>query len=88
MGHALLCDFGLSRILDDLPSGHTTSVQGGTLRYLAPELLGGSGLNGEACPTAKSDVFAFACTCIQVSGVRGYKPMISKRSESFPADPF
>src|SRR5258707_6533547 len=78
MGHALLCDFGLSRILDGLASGHTSHVQGGTLRYLAPELLGGSGPNGEVHPTPKSDVFAFACTCIQVSGMRGYKPMISK----------
>ncbi len=69
MGHALLCDFGLSRILDGLPSGHTTSVQGGTLRYLAPELMGGMDPDEHVYPTIKSDVFAFACTCIQVGGI-------------------
>jgi len=66
MGHAMLSDFGLSWILDDLPSGHTTSVQGGTLRYLAPELMSGSDPDEHVYPTAKSDVYAFACTCVQV----------------------
>jgi len=66
MGYAMLSDFGLSWILDGLPSGHTTSVQGGTLRYLAPELMGGSDPDEHVYPTTKSDVFAFACTCVQV----------------------
>ncbi len=70
MGHGLLCDFGLSRILDGLPTGHTTSVQpGGTLRYLAPELMDGMDSDEGVCPTTKSDVFAFACTCVQVGGI-------------------
>ena len=60
MGHALLCDFGLSRILDGLPSGFTTAQHVGTLRYVAPELLEGK-------PTTESDVYAFGCTCIRVS---------------------
>ena len=69
MGHALLCDFGLSRVLDGLPSGHTTSPQGGTPRYLAPELLDGTDPNELVCPTTKSDVYAFACTCMPVGGI-------------------
>ncbi len=69
MGHGLLCDFGLSRILDGLPSGHTTSLQGGTARYLAPELMGGMDPDEDVNPTTKSDVFAFACTCVQVGGI-------------------
>ncbi len=66
MGHALLCDFGLSRILDGLPSGHTTSMQGGTPRYLAPELVDP---DDDVFPTTNSDVFAFACTCVQVGRI-------------------
>ncbi|KAF8331100.1 kinase-like domain-containing protein [Cantharellus anzutake] len=63
-GHAQLCDFGLSRILDGLPTGQTTSIQGGTPRFLAPELLGFS--EEDLPPTAQSDVYAFGCTCIQI----------------------
>lgn len=63
----MLSDFGLSWILDGLPSGHTSSAKpGGTLRYLAPELVGGSDPDEHVYPTTKSDVFAFACTCVQV----------------------
>ena len=67
MGRGLLCDFGLSRILDGLPSGHTTSEQAGTVRYLAPDLL------EEWKPTTESDVYAFAYTCIRVSSMAEYK---------------
>ncbi|KAF8328934.1 kinase-like domain-containing protein [Cantharellus anzutake] len=56
-GRAQLCDFGLSRILDGLPTGQTTSDQGGTLRFLAPELLESS--EEDSHPTTKSDVYAF-----------------------------
>src|SRR5258708_37881999 len=63
IGCAQLCDFGLSQILDGLPSGHTTSLQVGTLRYQALELLDGE----KWCPTTESDIFAFACTSVQVS---------------------
>src|SRR5258705_698517 len=65
IGCAQLCDFGLSRILDDLPSGHTTSLQAGTLRYQAPELLGDD-TQEKWRPTIEGDVFAFACTSVQV----------------------
>ncbi|KAF8326036.1 kinase-like domain-containing protein [Cantharellus anzutake] len=64
MGRAQLCDFGLSRILDGLPTGQTTSDQGGTLRFQAPELLGAS--EDDSRPTTKSDVYAFGCTCVQI----------------------
>src|SRR5258708_24968126 len=39
IGCAQLCDFGLSRILDDFPSGHTTSLQVGTLQSQPLDLL-------------------------------------------------
>ncbi|KAF8326090.1 kinase-like domain-containing protein [Cantharellus anzutake] len=63
MGRAQLCDFGLSCILDELPTGLTTSVRGGTLRFLAPELLDAS---KDPHPTTNSDVYAFGCTSIQI----------------------
>ena len=66
IGCAQLCDFGLSQILDDLPSGFT-SLEMGTLRYMAPELLDGD--NDTWDPTTECYVFAFACTSVQVSGM-------------------
>ncbi|KAF8316927.1 kinase-like domain-containing protein [Cantharellus anzutake] len=63
LGCAQLCDSGLSCILDGLQTGHTTSVPGGMLQFLVPELLGA---NPHA--TTKSDVYTFGCTYIQVSG--------------------
>ena len=68
MGHALLCDFGLSWIREDYTT--SSSLQGGPLRYLAPELLM-EGITSEehVYPTEKGDVFSFACTCVQVGGI-------------------
>lgn len=46
---------------DGLPSGHTSSDFGGSLRFLAPELLDNS------AKSAATDVYAFGCLCIEVS---------------------
>ncbi|KAF8316461.1 kinase-like domain-containing protein, partial [Cantharellus anzutake] len=59
-GHALICDFGLSRILDDNPTGLTSTVVGMTLRFSAPELL-----HSER-KTVETDVYAYGCACIEV----------------------
>lgn len=56
-----MCDFGLSLILDEGPTGYTSSEFGGTLRYLAPELLEKDGVR-----TTATDVYALGCTCAQV----------------------
>ena len=78
--HAALCDFGLSRLhalLDHevlagfssqgpvVPqsTGFTATSFGGTLRYLAPELL----LLDDVRPTLETDIYAFGCTCAEVS---------------------
>ena len=58
-GRACLCDFGLSIMDDGLPTGHTSSDFGGSLRFLAPELLENSR------KTAATDVYAFGCLCIE-----------------------
>jgi len=59
-GDAALCDFGLSVMLDERPTGFTSSDFGGTLRYLAPELLHVTNR------TTATDVYALGCTCAQV----------------------
>ncbi|KAF8335709.1 kinase-like domain-containing protein [Cantharellus anzutake] len=59
-GHACICDFGLSIILDNNPTGFTSSVIGMTLIFSAPELLDCSE------KTTESDVYAYGCTCIEI----------------------
>lgn len=60
---AMLCDFGLARILEENPSGLTTrSAQIGTLRYVSPELM----MSNNARHTRESDVWAWACLLLEV----------------------
>ena len=59
-GNASLCDFGLSLTLDGGPTGYTSSDFGGSLRYLAPELL------ESTVRTTATDMYALGCTCMQV----------------------
>ncbi|KAF9508174.1 hypothetical protein BS47DRAFT_1303155, partial [Hydnum rufescens UP504] len=61
-GHAALCDFGLSTVLDNSPTGFTSSAFGGTLRFMAPELLS----EAEERRSIQSDVYAYACTYAEV----------------------
>jgi serine/threonine protein kinase len=63
---ALLCDFGLARILlDEGSSGMTTTTAHvGTERYLAPELVSGEDLE---YPTTASDIYAVGCLGLEVS---------------------
>lgn len=57
---AVICDFGLSSLKDSHATGFETSRRGGTLRFLAPELL------DDNPTTTQSDVWAFACVCMEV----------------------
>jgi len=59
-GRASLCDFGLSIILDGEPTGHTSSNNQGSLRFLAPEL------QEHRARTVQTDIFAYGCTCIPI----------------------
>ncbi|KAG8894521.1 hypothetical protein FRB99_001202, partial [Tulasnella sp. 403] len=59
-GEAMICDFGLSKLLQDIPSGFTTSNgQKGTTRWMAPEQFG-----EKAVYTTQSDIYAFGCLII------------------------
>lgn len=65
-GHACLADFGLATMVDNGSIAFTKtqvpdSKSGGTLPYMAPELHGGGKVND------KSDIYAFACVCYEVS---------------------
>ncbi|KAG8908157.1 hypothetical protein FRB99_008700 [Tulasnella sp. 403] len=55
---AVLCDFGLAKTMENMPSGLTTSTfnQAGTLSYESPELLLGTSLR-----VRESDVWAWGC---------------------------
>ncbi|KZV86120.1 WD40 repeat-like protein [Exidia glandulosa HHB12029] len=60
-GVARLCDFGLSRLLEQSQSTTHTGAKG-TLRFMAPELV----LEDDARHTYSSDIWTCGCLCIEV----------------------
>ncbi|KAJ7936914.1 kinase-like domain-containing protein [Mycena leptocephala] len=60
--HAQLADFALA-IVTDATLGTTSTTQSGSLRWMAPELLD---YQLEFKRTQASDVYAFACLCIEI----------------------
>ncbi|KAF8198255.1 kinase-like domain-containing protein [Mycena galopus ATCC 62051] len=60
--HAQLADFGLA-IVTDATLGTTTTTNGGSVRWMAPELFD---YQLEFKRTEASDVYAFACLCIEI----------------------
>ena len=95
-GRAVLCDFGLGRITSAhaaasaLPDA--TSVRGGTVAYLAPELLAGS----RRASTAASDVYALGCVgyCLLAGvpqpwhGIESYTTAMAARVRRGERPPF
>lgn len=66
-GSACLCDFGLSRVLEESAVTHTitfTTAAAGTLRWTAPELLG---FDASTRKSVQTDVYAFGCVALEVS---------------------
>ncbi|KAF9503930.1 hypothetical protein BS47DRAFT_1355718 [Hydnum rufescens UP504] len=61
-GRAVLCDFGLARILDSGPTGFPSFTIGCTLRFKAPEEFAND-LEGGSIPT---DVYSYACIYAQI----------------------
>jgi len=57
-GVVWVADFGLAKVLDDVPLSHTGSMVG-TLRYMAPEQL-----NGQA--EARSDIYSLGLTLYEL----------------------
>ncbi|KAF8120541.1 kinase-like domain-containing protein [Boletus edulis] len=77
-GHALISDFGLSTVVEELSLTDATlraaqlgtSLLAGSTRWMAPELILSliEDVDGAPCPvTRESDVFSFACVCLEVA---------------------
>ena len=67
-GHARLADFGMALIADATAYNYGSVHGGGAVRWKAPELLDPEELGlPTSRPTFASDVYSFACTCVQVS---------------------
>ncbi|KAJ7778413.1 kinase-like domain-containing protein, partial [Mycena metata] len=62
---ACLTDFGLSAFSDAYTS--TTSNQGGSLQWMAPELLNPDRFGTKFSRTPATDVYAYGCVCLEVS---------------------
>ncbi|KAJ7778410.1 kinase-like domain-containing protein [Mycena metata] len=62
---ACLADFGLSTFADANPS--STLNQGGSLHWMAPELLDPGRFGTKFCRTPATDVYAFGCVCLEVT---------------------
>lgn len=58
---ALICDFGLARAVQDLPTGYTTQAGPGTDAYRAPELW------LQSKPSLAGDVYAFGGMVLKVN---------------------
>lgn len=56
-GNALLCDFGFSRIRHEITRSFSEIREGGRVRFLAPELLGGPERFRTSLP---SDIFSLS----------------------------
>ena len=67
--HPRLADFGLT-ILADATQQYSTD-RGGTARFVAPELLNPLQFNKTFQRTFESDIYAYACVCVEVSGLLG-----------------
>ncbi|KAI9459009.1 kinase-like domain-containing protein [Boletus coccyginus] len=76
-GDALISDFGLSTVVEELSLNDATlravqlgtSLLAGSTRWMAPELILAhvEDDDGVPCPvTRESDVFSFACVCLEV----------------------
>lgn len=65
-GHAVLSDFGLSRILVGGPKG-TTTLNAASVRWQAPQVFSAEEDDLQTVRTPTSDVWSFACTAYEVA---------------------
>lgn len=61
----MLCDFGLAKVINERPTGLTTTRSlKGSVRYLSPELL----LADDPVHTLASDMWSWGCLLLEVGG--------------------
>ena len=63
-GHACLCDFGLSRVVEAAGASAITSTFAGSVRWMAPELLGVNGLPIRT--SVRTDVYSLGRVALEV----------------------
>ncbi|KAK7049954.1 Rho guanine nucleotide exchange factor [Paramarasmius palmivorus] len=76
-GRAAVSDFGLSYVAEGevLRMTSSSALLGGTIRWLAPELL-----SRESRPSYKTDIYAFGCVCYEI--YTGFCPFYNLRSDA------
>ena len=65
MGHAVLIDFGRSKIIGEV--GYSTALMAGSAAYMAPELFPKGEVNIDELFSKESDIYAFGIVCVMVS---------------------
>lgn len=66
-GTVRLADFGLSLLSESTAYNYGSHHGGGAVHFTAPELIDPEAFSLEnSRPTFRSDVYAFACVCIEV----------------------
>ena len=67
-GNARLSDFGLALVTESSSYAYGSSHGGGAIPWKAPELIDNEEFDlPDTRPTPSSDVFSFACMCVEVS---------------------
>jgi serine/threonine protein kinase len=72
--HAVIADFGLAVFVDATAN---TSHGSGSIRWMAPELINPTSFELEQSRrTPASDVYAFACACLEVGSFSSFTTFI------------
>lgn len=67
-GLAKIADFGVAEVHDQGSSGISTTLERGSLRWMAPELLEPEHFGLEKfCRTPQSDTYSFGCVILEVT---------------------
>ncbi|KZO97190.1 kinase-like protein [Calocera viscosa TUFC12733] len=80
-GHALLADFGLSTVVEDIDPGMTSMLYAGSMPWMAPERMDPTrfGLDIRSARTPASDMWSFGMTVYElVSGKRPFWNLLTR----------
>ncbi|KZT59636.1 kinase-like protein [Calocera cornea HHB12733] len=80
-GHALLADFGLSTVVEDIDPGMTSMLYAGSMPWMAPERMDPTrfGLDIRSARTPASDMWSFGMTAYELaSGKRPFWNVLTR----------